>query len=97
MMREAVANKKASGSSFALLEDRVALGEGRRQIYGSQIGRHSDTGLYYVLPLDDPDKVDKRRGEVGLGLLADYVSRWDIVWDVEAYKAELPALEAKDK
>lgn len=32
MMREAVKNKNASGSALALLEDRVALGEGKRQV-----------------------------------------------------------------
>ena len=89
MMREAVQNKKASGSSLALLEDRVALREGKKQIYGSQIGRDNDTGKYFVSPLEDPDNVDKRRAAVGLQPLADYVQRWGIVWDVEGYKKEM--------
>lgn len=97
MMREAVKNKNASGSALALLEDRVALGEGKRQIYGSQIGYNNFTNKSYVLPLDDPDNVDKRRAEVGLGLLADYVKRWDIIWNVEEYKKQLPELEEKQK
>lgn len=96
MMREAVKNKKASGSSLALLEDRVALGEGKRQIFGSQIGRDTETGKYFVLPLEDPDNVDKKRAEVGLGLLADYVKRWQIEWNVEEYKRQLPEIEAKE-
>jgi hypothetical protein len=97
MMREAVKNGKAQGSSLALLEDRVALRQGKRQIYGSQIGRDPQTQLHYVLPLEDPDNVDKRRASVGLGLLTDYVSRWQIKWDVEQYKKDLPGLEAKTK
>ncbi len=97
MMREAVKNKKANGGSLALLEDRVALGLGKRQTYGSQIGTNETTGKNYVLPLDDADNVDKRRAEVGLGSLADYVKRWDIIWDVEKYKKELPMLEALGK
>ena len=97
MMREAVKNNKAQGSSLALLEDRVALGEGKKQLYGSQIGRDTETQLYYVLPLEDPDNVDKRRAGVGLPPLADYVKRWQINWDVTKYKKELPALEAKEK
>ena len=95
MMREAVKSGKAQGSSLALLEDRVALGLGKKQIYGSQIGRDETTNLYYVSPLEDPDNVDKRRAEVGLGPLADYVSRWNIKWDVEQYKRDLPMLEKK--
>jgi hypothetical protein len=30
--------------------------------------------------------VDKRRAEVGLGTIQDYISRWNITWDVEEYK-----------
>jgi hypothetical protein len=97
MMREAVKNKKANGNSLALLEDRIALGEGRNQKYGSQIGTDKVTGKYYVLPLENPDDVDVRRAEVGLGPIAEYVSRWNIVWDVELYKKELPMLEAQNK
>jgi hypothetical protein len=81
MMREAVKNKKAQPSSLALLEDRVALRIGKRQVYGSQIGRYDD-GRYYVSPLEDPDNVDKRRAEVGLGPLANYVRNWQMEWNV---------------
>lgn len=95
MMREAVQDGRASSRSLALLEDRVALRKGEMQIYGSQIGRDQETGEYYVLPLLDPDNVDKRREEVGLGPLADYVSIWGISWDVEEYKKKLPEYEAK--
>lgn len=88
MMREAVKNGNANASSLALLEDRVALGQGKKQIYGSQIGFDKTTQKSYVLPLDDPDHVDERRASVGLGHLADYVRRWKIVWDVEEYKKQ---------
>lgn len=97
MMREAVKNGKAQGSSLALLEDRVALGQGKRQIYGSQIGRDPETQQHFVLPLEDAENVDKRRAEVGLGPLSNYVSRWQIKWDIEQYKKDLPKLEEKTK
>lgn len=97
MMREAVKNKNASSSALALLEDRVALGEGKKQIYGSQIGFDNETNTNYVLPLEDPDTVDQRRASVGLGLLADYVKNWNIIWNVEEYKKQLPSIEAKSK
>ena len=86
MMRDAVKNRNATGSQLALLEDRVALKQGKKQIYGSQIGFDKETEKYIVQNLEDPDNVDKRRAEVGLQPLADYVKRWDIVWDVEEYK-----------
>lgn len=97
MMREAVSNGNAKASSLALLEDRVALRKGQKQIYGSQIGRDQETGEYYVLPLIDPDNVDQRRAKVGLGTIQDYISNWGMTWDVEAYKKRLPEIEAKQK
>ena len=97
MMREAVKNGKAQGSALALLEDRVALGQGKRQIYGSQIGRDSETQAYYVSPMIDPDNVDKRRATVGLEPLSEYLNQWHIKWDVEQYKKDLPRLEEKMK
>jgi len=97
MMRDAVKKGNAAGSALALLEDRVALGQQKRQIYGSQIGRNSQTKQYYVLPLEDPDNVDKRRADVGLEPLAEYVSRWQIKWDVEQYKKDQQANEPKQE
>jgi hypothetical protein len=97
MMREAVKNGKAQASDLALLEDRVALRQGKKQIYGSQIGTDPETGLSYVLPLSDPEHVDQRRAEVGLQALADYVKLWEIKWDPEQYQKDLPELEKKSK
>jgi hypothetical protein len=94
MMREAVKNNKASASDLALLEDRVALREGRKQIYGSQIGMYQDGG-YYISPIEDPDNVDSRRAAVGLPPLAEYVQHWNLKWDPTEYKKELPKIEAE--
>jgi len=95
MMREAVKNGNANASSLALLEDRAALGQGKRQVYGSQIGRDQETGEYFVLPLIDPENVDKRRTEVGLGTISKYVAIWDMTWDVEKHKEQTEKSEAK--
>ncbi|GCC50667.1 hypothetical protein SanaruYs_08850 [Chryseotalea sanaruensis] len=97
MMRDAVKNGKAKASSLALLEDRVALRLGNKQIYGSQVSWNMKTNEYYILPLDDPDNVDKRRAAVGLQPLGDYVSNWNLKWDIEQYKKDLPKIEALQK
>lgn len=94
MLREAVKTGNADPSALALMEDRLALAQGKRQTYGSQIGR-DDSG-YYVLPLNDPDHVDERREEVGLGKLQEYVSSWGMTWNVEEYKKKLSELEQKN-
>jgi len=75
----------------------VALRQGRKQIYGSQINRDQKTQEFYVSPLEDPDNVDKRRAEVGLQPLAVYLSNWDLKWDVEQYKKDLPGIMEKWK
>lgn len=96
-MREAVKKGNASSSNLALLEDRVALRQGKKQIYGTQVTKDEVTGESYVLPLEDPDNVDKRRAEVGLEKLQDYLSNFGIKWDVEEYKMKLSEIEAKQK
>lgn len=97
MMREAVSKGNARQSSLALLEDRVALGQGKKQIYGSQISQDPNTSEYYVSPLEDPDNVDLRRKSVGLGELKHYVSQWGISWNVQDYKINLSKYEDIEK
>ncbi|MEG2099960.1 DUF6624 domain-containing protein [Flavobacterium sp. FlaQc-28] len=93
MMREAVKKGNASLANLAYLEDRVALREGKHQIYGSQSAKNKKTNQWYISPLIDPDNVDKRRAEVGLGPIAEYAAKMNIDWNLEAYKKELPELE----
>jgi len=90
MMRQAVRDGKANSRSLALLEDRVGLGKGELQVYGSQIGTDQETGEMYVLPLVDPENVNERRSQVGLGPIEDYISHWDLEWNVEEYNKKLP-------
>ncbi len=78
MMRSAVKNGKAQGSNLALLEDRIALAQGKKQIYGSQIHKDNKTGKYFVAPIEDEANVNKRRVKVGLGPLEEYARQWDI-------------------
>ena len=92
MMKEAAAKGEASSSSLALLIDRTNLRQGKKQVYGSQIGRTPE-GEMYVQALEDPDNVDKRREEMKLGPLDDYTQRFGFEWDLEAYKKKLPEYE----
>lgn len=86
MMKAAVTQGKADPRDLALLEDRMAVDDGKPQIYGSQLTFDQATNTYKLYPLSDPDNVDKRRAEIGLGTLAAYLSAWNIVWNVEEYK-----------
>lgn len=57
---------------WAYLLDRVRLGEGGKQVYGSQITLGAD-GVISVAPLEDPEHVDERRAAIGMPPLAEYL------------------------
>lgn len=75
MMKEAVKNGNAKGSSLALLIDRIEMYHGRKQIYGSQIQGNNVDG-YKIYPIEDEKNVNKRRAEMGLVPLEDYVKKY---------------------
>jgi len=87
MIREQVKKHYLKGEALALLEDRINIDRGRAQEYGTQIGRDKD-GNYFVDKLKDPDNVDKRRQEMGMEPMADYVRTWGLKWDVNEYKKQ---------
>lgn len=84
IMREAVKTGDAEGADLALLEDRVLIRNGKKQIYGSQVTRDTVTNEVHFFPIEDVDNVDHRRAMVGLGTLADYARHFGIVWNAEA-------------
>jgi hypothetical protein len=71
MMREAVKDGKAGISELALLEDRVALGQGKKQIYGSQVMR-DDMGKLVFAPIEDEEHLNERRARVGLASIEEH-------------------------
>lgn len=77
MMKEAVKNGKASAADLALLIDRVEIGNGRPQIYGSQLTA-TINGKITLEPIIDEPNVNNRRAEVGLEPLERYLKYWDI-------------------
>ena len=58
---------------FALLQDRVLVGEDKPQVYGTQLYWDDATGRWELFPMDDEANVDARREEIGMMPLADYV------------------------
>jgi len=82
VMRKAVTEGKANAADFALLEDRVALEEGKKQIYGSQVHHDPQTGKNSFFPIEDEQNVDKRRADVGLGPLRDYAKQYNFDYQV---------------
>jgi hypothetical protein len=72
IMREAVRKGKALSQNLALLEDRVLLKEGKKQIYGSQVTTDPKTQKPTFSPIEDEPNVNKRRASVGLQPIEEY-------------------------
>lgn len=78
IMRKAVKDNAASSQDLAKLEDRVAIHQGKKQIYGTQMGFDEETESYFLLPLLDPVNVNKRRESMGLEPLPDSLKQMQI-------------------
>lgn len=98
IMREAVKNNNARPKDLALLEDRVGLYMNNLQVYGSQLFRDpSGVERYCVRPLIDPENVNKKRYEVGLGSIEEYVNFFGCSWSIERYYKILPLVVDQEK
>lgn len=78
IIRELCETQEAEWESYALMYDRVQVGQGKPQCYGSQIVFNDSTGKYELYPIIDEKDVDKRRLKIGLSPLSEYVSQWGI-------------------
>jgi len=72
MFENAVKRKQADPVNYAYLVDRIAMYEGEKQIYGTQLHYNSEN-ILEVYPIKDKKNVDKKRAEVGLGSLKKYL------------------------
>jgi len=93
-IEKAVKNNKTLPSNLALLKDRIALREGEKQIYGSQVFIDAKTGSKYVQPIKNPEKVDSLRSKVGLPSMENYLNQaFQMDWSLEKYYNDLKTLE----
>jgi tRNA A37 N6-isopentenylltransferase MiaA len=65
-----MAKGEVSGQDIAYLSDRVLVGDGKKQLYGTQC--QVVNGEVKFQPIEDEANVDKRRVEIGLMPLAEY-------------------------
>jgi len=93
VLKEAVKNGDAEPWHFAFLTDRILMNQGEKQIYGTQTIISKDPKLSYVVPLQNPEKVDELRKEIGLDPLNDYLQEEGLSWNFEDYKNDLPRIE----
>ena len=86
LMRKAVKEHKALPGDLAKLEDRVALDQGQKQIYGTQFGWNAQKKAYYLYPIIDPTRVNERRAEMNMGTIEDGMAHWKLKWNPNDYK-----------
>lgn len=72
LFHQAVERGELDASAVAMMEDRVAVFEGRPQKYGSQVQQGED-GSYVPFELLDATRVDEWRAEVGMNSLEEYL------------------------
>lgn len=89
LVQRAEKDGKILSSNLAILEDRIAMREGRKQLYGSQGFTDKLTGKNYIYPIFNPDELDSRRKSMGMPLMKEYVQSWDL----QKYKEDLPQIE----
>jgi len=70
-LRKSVEKGLSKAYYLALTEDRIAMRERRKQIYGSQSTRDMTTGKYSIYPIEDEAHVDERRKAMGMIPLAE--------------------------
>ena len=93
MIREAEKKGNILSSNLAILEDRINMRNGKKQLYGSQGITDVKTGKKFIYPIMDVDNLDQRRKDMGMPPMKDYMPGWD----PEKYKRELPEIERNVK
>ncbi|OKS84769.1 hypothetical protein RG47T_0202 [Mucilaginibacter polytrichastri] len=73
LMSREIKRHNANGEDYALLQDRVLVNQGHKQLYGTQVRIDLKTHHAKPFPIQDSLQVDKRRKAVGLIPLQDYL------------------------
>jgi hypothetical protein len=82
LLKRAASKGDARPADAAMLEDRILMREGRKQVYGTQVHSGPETGGKLELyPLEDEGRVDERRAAVGLPPLAEYLKAFGLDYE----------------
>lgn len=82
MFKQAAKSGEARKADAAMLEDRVLMRQGKKQIYGTQLQSNAaSNGKLFVFPIEDELHVDQRRTSVGLPPLRDYLKHFGLEYE----------------
>lgn len=86
-LKKLAGENEAKTTHAAMMEDRLLMYEGKKQIYGTQASSDS-TGASYVWPVADPDRVNELRKAAGFELtVEENAARLNAIYNP---KLELP-------
>ena len=84
VMKQAVLDNKLEPRYLVHAEDRIATDKDELQIYGGQMKYYPETKKFNVWPVYDPVNIDKRRVEIGLEPITEFLkTRFDFDWNLE--------------
>jgi hypothetical protein len=72
-MKKHIERKNANPSNYAYLIDRVNVNTGKPQVYGTQMSINKEQSSFEPKPVIEPENLNKRREEVGLGTIEEYI------------------------
>lgn len=82
MLEKAFKQGEAQPLRYAKMRDRLLVEEGKEQLFGTQWKFENSKRVPHTI--EEPEYVDKRRAEIGLGPLSVYLKeRFDIEWNVD--------------
>ena len=84
IMREAFAKGNMSGRHIAMVEDRVKMYNGEKQIYGTQLRMNPETKALALYPIEKEEEVNKRRASVGLMPIEEYLKEFGLTYSIKS-------------
>jgi len=78
LVKEAEKKGEIESSNVALLEDRILMREGKKQIYGTQLIWNEKSGKYELYAVEDEEHLDILRLSVGLPPIAEYLKSFGV-------------------
>lgn len=86
LLRSAALSGKADLEQLALMEDRVAVGNGKKQLYGTQLKTDS-SGKHILEAIEDEANLNFRRANMGMEPIENYLKHFGIVYRFSADSA----------
>ena len=83
ILKQSAENGDLRKKVIAMMEDRMMMDYNKPQIYGTQVYRKSNSEPWILYNLKDPELVNKRREEVGLEPIEQYLENFGIDFKIE--------------